>query len=103
MRERLVDRIPFAKILVVLAVTFGVSLGLCGVTLVMSAASHSGDGLLEGLGILELAAMALSAGGLILASLVWLILRVIGGSGGKVSQPQKLLDEEDDTKLDKHQ
>jgi hypothetical protein len=98
MRERLVDRIPFAKIVVGLAIIFFVSLGLCGLTFALSSAGNNG---LVNLGIIELVAMALSAAALVLTAIVWVILIVVGSFGGKVSQPQKLFDDEDDTKLDK--
>ena len=56
MSERLVDRIPFAKIITVLAIVFGISLGLCGVTFFLSmggARSRGGfGGFFVGLGVL---------------------------------------------------
>jgi hypothetical protein len=98
MSERLVDRVPFAKIVIGLAVVFFVSLGLCGITFVLSSGGHYG---LASLAILELLAMALSAAGLLLTVIVWVTLIAVGSFGEKVSQPQKLFDDEDDTKLDK--
>jgi protein-S-isoprenylcysteine O-methyltransferase Ste14 len=100
MRERLVDRIPFAKIVIGLAIVFLVSLGLCGLTLVLSEGVSSN---FASLGIVELFAMALSAVGLILTTIVWVTLAAVGSFGKKVSQPQKLFDEGDDTKLDKRE
>lgn len=101
MSEPLLDRIPFAKIVTVLAIVFGVSLGLCGVTFLVSSGGSSGAGFLIGLGVVELAAMGLSAAGLILTIVVWVTLAAVRSFGGKVSQPQKLFDAEDDTKFDK--
>jgi hypothetical protein len=42
-----------------------------------------------------------SLAGLVLTCLTWAILAIVESFGEKVSQPQKLFDEEDDTKLDK--
>jgi ABC-type molybdate transport system permease subunit len=100
MRERLVDRIPFAKIVIGLVVAFLVSLGLCGLTLAFSGGG-GGNSAFANLGILELVAMAASAAGAFLTVVVWAILSIVGSFGEKVSQPQKLFDEQDDTKLDK--
>jgi hypothetical protein len=98
MRTRLIDRIPFAKIVIGLAIAFLVSLGLCGMTFALSRGGSSG---FANLGILELLAMALSAAGLIVTAIVWVIVAAVSSFGEKVSQPQKLFDDEDDTKLDK--
>ncbi|MGA3373441.1 MAG: hypothetical protein ABSC48_16945 [Terracidiphilus sp.] len=103
MSERLVDRIPFSKIAAVLATVFGVSLGLCGVTFVLSSGGNRGSGFFEGLGMLELAAMALSAAGLALTLVVYVTLLIFGSFSEKVSQPQKLFDDRDDTKIDKNE
>jgi len=100
MSERLVDRIPFAKIVAVLAVTFGVSLGLCGLTFVLSSGGGSG-GIFVGLGLLELISMALSAAGLLVTLFAWVLLTAVGSFGQNVSQPQKLFDEKEETKHDK--
>ena len=47
--------------------------------------------------------MVLSAAGLILTAIVWVTLAAVGSFGEKVSQPQKLFDDGDDTKLDKRE
>jgi membrane protein implicated in regulation of membrane protease activity len=103
MSERLFDRIPFAKIVTVLAIVFGVSLGLCGVTFFLSSGGGSGGGFLVGFGMLELAAIILSAAGLALILVVFVALSIFEGFSEKVSQPQKLFDEENDTKIDKNE
>jgi membrane protein implicated in regulation of membrane protease activity len=104
MSKRLVDRIPFAKIITVLAIVFGISLGLCGVTFVLSmGGGRSGGGFFVGLGILELVALGVSMAGLLLTLLVFVTLSIFGGFSEKVSQPQKLFDQEDDTKIDKNE
>jgi len=103
MRTPLVDRIPFSKIVTVLAVAFGISLGLCGLTFFVSSARRggAGDSLFVGLGLLELVAMVLSAAGLLLTVVAWVTLAVVSSFQEKVSQPLKLFDDDDDTKLDK--
>jgi hypothetical protein len=107
MNERLIDRIPFAKIVTVLATVFGISLGLCGVTFVLSvggARNRGGiGGFFVGLGILELVAIVLSAALLALTLVVLVTLSIFGSFSGKVSQPQKLFGERDDTKTDKNE
>jgi hypothetical protein len=105
MSERLVDRIPFAKIVTVLAIVFGISLGLCGITFVfsMGGGGGRGGGFFVGLGILELVALGVSVAGLLLTLMVFVTLSVFGSFSGKVSQPQKLFDERDDTKADRNE
>jgi hypothetical protein len=100
MRKRLIDRIPFAKIVIGLVIAFFVSLGLCGLTLVLSSGAYNG---FATFGIVELVAMALSAACLILTLIVWVTLAAVGSFGEKVSQPQRLFEEGDDTKLDKRE
>jgi membrane protein implicated in regulation of membrane protease activity len=103
MSERLVDRIPFAKIVTVLAIVFGISLGLCGITFVLSMGGGRSGGFLMGFGILELVVLGVSLAGLLLTLLVFVTLSIFGSFSGKVSQPQKLLDERDDTKTDRNE
>ena len=103
MSEHLVDRIPFAKIITVLAIVLGISLGLCGVTFFLSLSGGGKDNLLAGFGILELVAIGVSIAGLLLTVLVFVTLSIFGSFSEKVSQPQKLFDERDDTKLDKNE
>jgi hypothetical protein len=102
MSERLVDRIPFAKIIAVLAIVLGISLGLCGVTFVLSLGGGR-SGLFVGLGMLELIAIVVSAIGLALIVVVFVTLSIFGSFSGEVSQPVKLFAEEDDTKTDKNE
>jgi hypothetical protein len=103
MSERLIDRIPFAKIVTVLAVVIGVSLGLCGLTFVLSLGGGRAGGFLMGFGILELAAIVLSVAALILTLVVLVTLLIFGSFSAKASQPQRLFEERDDTKIDKHE
>jgi hypothetical protein len=101
MSKPLIDRIPFAKIVTVFAILFAVSLGLCGLTFALSMGRNRVANVFMSFGVLELIAMALSAAGLVLTSAVWVALAIIGSFQDKVSQPQKLFGDEDDTKLDK--
>jgi hypothetical protein len=101
MRKRLVDRIPFAKIVIGLAAVFIVSLGSCGLSLVLNSGSARAIGATLSIG--GLIGLLVSVVGLVVTCLGWAILSIVGAFGEKVSQPQKLFDEEDDTKLDKRE
>lgn len=104
MSESLIERIPFAKIVTVLAVGFGIGLGLCGLDYLL-AANGIGKSTEEfGVGPLDavsLVVMALSAVGLVVTVVAWVVAAIVDSAVGKVSQPQKLFGEGDDTKLDK--
>lgn len=90
---RLLERINFPKVVSVLAVSFGVALGACGLTALGS--SHALSGLLLPLGLIELAVILLSALGLLLTVIVWIIASFLGQAGYKDSEPQRLLGEPD--------
>ena len=79
--ERLVDRVNFAKIVTVLAVVFGVSLGMCGVTAALSSKIGRAESILIPLGVAELITMGLSAVGLLLTVIVWVIASIFKGRG----------------------
>jgi hypothetical protein len=102
MSERLFDRIPFAKIVTVLAIVFGISLGLCGATAFLSnVVDGGGRGIMNfliGFGVLEMIAIVLSAVGLVMTLIVFVTLLIFRGFSKKVSQPQKFFEDEDDTK-----
>ncbi|MFZ1085931.1 MAG: hypothetical protein WAN35_13280 [Terracidiphilus sp.] len=100
MIERLIDRIPFAKFVTVLAIVLGISLGLCGFTYFISSGF---DGNWIGLGILELVVIVLSAAGLALTLLVVVTLLIFRGFSKKVSQLEIFPKEEDDTKIDRNE
>jgi hypothetical protein len=86
----------------VLAIVFGISLGLCGVTFLASSGESSGTGFFMSLGVLELAAMGLSAVGLIVTVVVWVTLAVIASFQEAKPRPQKLIDDQDDTVRNDH-
>lgn len=98
MTEPLTHRVNFAKIITILAIIFGVSLGLCGLT--YAASTHvRGDGQwIIIFGILELAAILLSAVGLVITVIVWIVASATGYRSSS-SDPQKLFDDSDDKKL----
>lgn len=85
---RFLEHVNFPKIVTVLAITFGVATGACGLTALASARA---GGYLLPLGIIELAVMALSALGLVLTVIVWLVVSAIGNRGGTV----RLFDDSD--------
>lgn len=81
MSKPLVDRVPFAKILIALAIIFGLSLGLCGLGVVViwggkSVPSALG-GLLNKTAGYDVLAMVLSAVGLLVTVIVWVVLKVV--------------------------
>ena len=89
MSDPTVKRFPFAKIVAVMAVCLLVGIGLCGLDYALAAngigKSHEefGVGPLDGLSI---AVMILSALGLILSLIAWMlaaIFRSIGSNGGE--------------------
>lgn len=102
MSKPLVDRIPFAKIVIVLAISFGVALGLCGLNLalVTSGVARGNNGfggpIFGYLGILELAVMALAAVGLLVTTALWVVLSAVSGFSRKGTEPQKLFDDKDE-------
>jgi hypothetical protein len=99
MRKRLVDRIPFAKIMLVLAVALILSIGSCGLSFIFTSSRGASDPL----ALIGLVGLLCSLAALVLTSLTWAILAIVGSSGEKVSQPQKPFDEKDDTNLDKRE
>jgi hypothetical protein len=96
MKRPLADRIPFAKIVTILAVTFGVALGLCGMTVLVSSNTHLGGSAMMPLGVLELVVMVLSAAGLVLTTIAWVIASALGGFRRRERKPVKLPNGEDD-------
>jgi hypothetical protein len=99
MNDRLVDRIPFAKIVIVLAVAFGIGLGLCGVDLTFLNRFRGPDEefgantIIGGIGFI---AMVLSALGLVLTCVVWAVVGVVGAFSQQESETQRLFEDKDD-------
>jgi protein-S-isoprenylcysteine O-methyltransferase Ste14 len=96
MSKSLINRIPFAKILVVLAVVFVLSLGTCGLTASLSSNSGSQENGYVVMMIAGLAGTLLSGFGLLITTIVWVIAAATGSFSRKDSEPQRLLDEKDD-------
>ena len=106
MNKPLVDRIPFAKIVTVLAVVFGIALGMCGLTAALSSRAMGGNGgalrsiqmFVISMGVLELIALLLSAAGLLVTVVAWVVLAAVGSLSRKGTEPQRLFDDSDDEK-----
>ena len=92
---QLLERINFPKIVTVLAVTFAVALGACGLTGTGIATSGGGSDILVPLGFIELAVILLSAFGLVLTGVVWIIAAALGKTEHRGSAPQRLFDDKD--------
>jgi hypothetical protein len=103
MSKPLADQIPFAKIVTVLAISFGVGLGLCGLdaTLLARFRSHYAEfgpnTIVGGIGAW---AILLSGVSLILTIMMWIFVSVAKSFGRNDSEPQELFDDEDDPDLD---
>jgi len=82
---RLLSHVNFPKVITVLAVSFCIGLGACGLT-----ALAGNNGFALPFGILGLAVMVLSVAGLLLMALVWAVVTAIGDRG-----PTKLFDDPD--------
>lgn len=92
------DRSVFAKIVTVLAIAFGIGLGLCGLDYLLAAkgigksTEEFGVGPIDGL---SLAVMLLSALGLVLTVVVWVLSAIVGSFRTGGSNPQRLFDDQD--------
>jgi hypothetical protein len=91
---RLLEHVNFPKIVTVLAVTFGIALGACGLTALAAAGTNKAGQYVLPLAFVELAVMVLSALGLVLTVIVWIVVAAIGGRGGE-SDTIKLFDDSD--------
>ena len=79
MKKRLIERIPFARIVIILACIFCLSLGLCGVTWILARNTGDSDQGTLALGFLEIAGILLSAVGLVIVLLFWAVLALLPG------------------------
>jgi hypothetical protein len=84
----LVDRFPFAKIVTVLSIAFGIGLGLCGLSAILPASGEEFH--TNWLSLPSLLIMVLSFLGLLVTLLVWVIASALGGFSAKSSNPQTL-------------
>jgi len=86
MKKYLSDRIPFARIMTVLAIALGISLGLCGVGIAASGPGNGSklqDHLLHWTLYVGVWAFWLSAAGLILCLAFFVILRLWDEARGR--------------------
>lgn len=90
---RLLRHLNFPKIVIVLSVTFGVALGACGLTAAVS--STKAGAYLVPFAVIELGIMVLSAVGLVLTAIVWIVVATIGNRGGAEPGTIKLFDDSD--------
>ena len=88
MSKPLVDRLSFAKIVTVLAIAFGIGLGLGGLSMVLPSSGQ--EIRTNWLSLPSLLIIALSFLGLIITLIVWGIMIAIGGFSPKGSAPQTL-------------
>jgi len=78
MSKPLVDRFPFAKTVTVLAIGFGIGLGLCGLSAVLPSSGEEFH--TNWLSLPSLLIMVLSFLGLIITLIIWVITSAIGSS-----------------------
>ncbi|MGD0892760.1 MAG: hypothetical protein ABR923_14630 [Terracidiphilus sp.] len=104
MSKTFLQRIPFAKILIVLTVVVLLSVGLCGVSAVLYMQGAKGSLAIQivqrAIGY-ELVCGVLSAVGIVVTAATWIVAVVVGNSREKVSQSQDQIPGPDDTKHDK--
>lgn len=98
-----ISRFPFSKIVTLLAVSFGIGLGLCGLDAMVLDRFRNLDnefGPNTFVGLIGAFAILLSAGGLVITAITWVVTVAVDGFNNRGSGPQKLFDEEDETKHD---
>jgi len=89
----------FAKALVILVAVFLVASGLCGLEWAIVAHSQGNGSLLLPLGMIELAAMALSAIGIVVVLLLWIGSAIYWSiANPEKSDPKSLFDSSSDSK-----
>ena len=100
-----VDRIPFAKLVVIFTVGFGIGLGLCGLGIFLNAhgvgRSDEEFGGPQPMGLLSFVIIVISFLGLVVSLLAWAaigMLRSLGWLGG--NEPQRLFDNREEEKRD---
>ena len=94
-------RISFAKVVVVLAVVFVLGLGLCGLdaTVLARFRSHYQEfGPNTFVGTIGAWTLVLSALGLVVTIIAWVLSAVVSGVSRKDDAPQKLFDDYGETK-----
>lgn len=92
---------PFAKVVTGLAIAFGVSFGLCGVSLIVAGLGTSASSAARALagpamgvlGLVGLVAMVITGPALVIVVIVWVIAEIVGPRRG--SDPQKIFSDPD--------
>lgn len=101
MSKSLGERISFAKIVIVLAVSFVLGLGLCGLDATLLArfrTIHEEFGPNTVIGSIGAFAVLLSGLGLVCVTIAWAVTAAVGGFRSKNAAPQKLFGDEEKTK-----
>jgi len=93
---RLLERVNFPKLVTVLAVTFAVALGTCGLTAFVGA--KWGGAYVLPLGLVELAVIVLSGVGLLISVILWVVAAALGNSTAGESDTIRLFDNSDKNK-----
>lgn len=106
MPKSLVDRIPFVKIITILAVSFSIGLGLCGLTYALNTAGigkYNKSFYPDLLGLFSLVVMVVSFLGLAISSIAYLLLAALGSLGiiRRGGEPQRLFDNPEETQHDR--
>jgi len=80
-----VKRFPFAKIVVVMAISFLVGVGLCGLDIALGAHGYgkTGEFSVGPLDGISLVVMILSLAGLVLSLIVWLLAAIVRSARSK--------------------
>jgi hypothetical protein len=89
----------FARVTIFFAIAFLVGVGLCGLDYALGANGIGKDGGEFSVGPLDgvsLATMFLSAIGLIIATILWVVAAAVGSASRNDSEPPRLLDEKHD-------
>jgi prepilin signal peptidase PulO-like enzyme (type II secretory pathway) len=95
----LVERITFVKVVTVLAVAFGLGVGLCGLDFLLASGGIGKSHGEFGVGPLDapsLIVMTLSACGLVVTTFLWVVFAAVRSFSRKDSEPPRLRDEKDD-------
>ena len=90
---RLLERINFPKVIAILAITFVVAVGACGLT---ALSANSAGSLAVPLGLIELAAIILSAIGLVVILILWVITAIMRGNSTPSPDSGRPIDPKDD-------
>jgi hypothetical protein len=101
MSKPLVDRFPLAKTVTVLAIAFGIGLGLCGLSAVLPSSGEEFH--TNWLSLPSLLVMVFSFLGLIITLIIWVITSAIGSFSVKNSGTQTLFGDSEEDLIDKDQ